>query len=124
MDQDNSMQTEQISTMPSARQILIDEWQENPDELAYISQLTDDGCNRLISNIKNAAIYRRIFKITKFIIIVCFIAVYIAFYFKLKLLGIIIQLIVLLVGLFSIISFFKLRKVEADPDYKKLYLVS
>lgn len=118
------MQTGQISTTPSAREILVDEWQENPDELAYIGQLTDESCNKLISNIKNAAIYRRIFKITKFIIIVCFIAVYISFYFKLKLLGIIIQLIVLLVGLFSIISFFKLRKVEADADYKKLYLVS
>lgn len=118
------MQTEQISTTSSARQILMDEWNENPGELAYIAQLTDERCNKLVLNIKNADLYRRTFRITKFIIIVCFIAVYIAFYFKLKLLGIIIQVIVLLVGLFSVISFFKLRKVEADPDYKKLYLIS
>lgn len=123
-NQDSLMETEQIGTTSPARQILVDEWYENPNELAYIGQMTDDDCNKLISNIKNANIYRRTFKITKFIIIICFIAVYIAFYFKLKLLGIIIQVIVLLVGLFSVISFFKLRKVETDPDYKKLYLVS
>lgn len=106
----------------SAREMLIKEWDWDADEVTFIKELHEDRLYSLLIRIKNASRYKSIFTLTKYSVFIAFAGVYTALYFDLHLLSIFLQLLILTAGFFSVWYFFKLKKVEADADYKKLFL--
>ena len=106
----------------SAREFIIDEWDWESEELDFIHSLDDLQCIKLASNMKKASFYSTLFNISKYSIFALFIAVYTLRYFQLNPLSLIIQMIIIPVGIVAIFSFIMLKRVEANPDYKALFL--
>ena len=106
----------------SAREQLIQEWDWDADEVTFIRELHEDRLHGLLVKIKQASGYKSIFTFTKYCVFIAFAGVYTALYFNLHWLSMLLQLIILIAGFFSVWYFFRLRKVESDADYRKLFL--
>lgn len=107
---------------PSAREVLSGEYDWDEDEQAFIHSLDDERAAALVSRMKNASFYRSLFLYSKYSIFIAFIIVYTVRYFHYQSLSIIIQMIIIPIGISAIFSFFKLRKLESNSDYKTLFL--
>ena len=106
----------------SARELLIQEWDWDADEVTFIRELHEDRLHNLLVKIKQASSYKSIFTFTKYSVFIAFAGVYTALYFDLHWLSMLLQLLILIAGFFSLWYFFRLRKVESDADYRKLFL--
>lgn len=105
-----------------SRAYIINEWDWDQEELDFINNLDDAQCKQLVSNMKKASRYTRMFTVGKYLIFALFIAVYTLRYFQLNPLSLIIQMIIIPVGIFAIFSFVMLKRVEANADYRALFL--
>jgi hypothetical protein len=106
----------------SAREIILDKWEWEKEELDFVNGLNEAQCSQLLSNMKKASFYSSMFSISKYSIFVLFIAVYSLRYFHQDALSLIIQMIIIPAGILAVFSFFMLKKVETDPNYKSLFL--
>ncbi|SEA49484.1 hypothetical protein [Pedobacter hartonius] len=111
-----------MGNIRSARETIINEWEWDEEELSFINSLNDNQCSRLAANMKKASLYNSVFMISKYTIFALFIAVYTLRYFQLSRLALVIQMIIIPVGILAVFSFFMLRRVEANPDYRSLFL--
>jgi len=111
-----------MKNIRSARETIINKWDWDEEEMDFINSLDDSQCSRLAANMKKAAFYNSMFMISKYTIFALFIAVYTLRYFHLSQLALVIQMIIIPMGILAVFSFFMLRRVEADPDYKSLFL--
>ncbi|WP_158795469.1 hypothetical protein [Pedobacter sp. L105] len=106
----------------SAREPLSGEYDWDEEDQAFISTLNDERAAALVKRMKNASFYRSLFLYSKYSIFVAFIIVYTVRYFHYQSLSIVIQLIIIPIGISAIFSFFKLRRVESNTDYKTLFI--
>lgn len=105
-----------------AREFIIEEWDWDQDELDFIYSLDNAQCLQLASNMKKASRYTSMFTISKYLIFALFIAVYTLRYFQLHPLSLIIQMIIIPVGIVAVFSFIMLKRIEANADYKALFM--
>jgi predicted GTPase len=106
----------------STREFILKEWDWESEEIDFINSLDQQQCVKLVSNMKKAAFYSSLFSISKYSIFALFIAVYTLRYFQRNHLSLIMQMIIIPLGIVAVISYLMLKRIEANPEYKALFM--